>query len=202
MKKFILLGLLSMMSMVGAYEYDAPEEAQAFALEVRGAIFYPESSRIKKVYDKRLYDYELVASKLFCDQGETYLGVGLIHKRGHSLGRKDKTNMRYIPISCGLKYYIPIASRLDFYLGGGVLVGYLHFHDHSKHLRHQNRSKWAFGGIANIGFKLYATENIFFDLFGDYQYQEFHFKHSSHQVRSSSCNLSGFRYGIGIGFSI
>jgi len=193
MKKFILLALFGAVSMLSASD---------ITVEIRGSVFVPQSTRVKKLYDDHLHNYDFVVSKRINKRWDLYVEMGMICKKGRSLGGSNRSRMGFFPTTIGMKYYMPVMKQLDFYLGAGGQYGFLRVHDHSSYMSHNRFRRGAWGGIANSGFRYAITRNIFIDLFADYQFINFHFGGSRHNIRRHDFNMSGPRFGIGIGYNL
>ena len=157
--------------------------------------------KTKSLYFIKLENnYDIIFSQWVNDDWDMFVSAGYMHKHGRSLGSHNHTHMIYFPFTAGMRYYMPVWSDLDYYVGAAVLVGYVRMHDRSRYFRRQKSSKGAGGGGATTGFRWNFTRDFFVDIFGDYQYQKFCFEHARHNIKRHDLNMSGFRAGIGIGF--
>lgn len=121
-------------------------------------------------------------------------------EEGLSIGDQDDTEIYIVPIGLGLKYFFPYKC-LDFYLGGGLLVTYLHMEDHSPFVIPRS-SKWGAGGIAKAGLIMKLNQHVFIDLFTSYNYTRIHFHDTDGgRVVRHTADLSGLIFGGGIGFA-
>lgn len=167
-------------------------------LELKAAYFHPESTLFRKIYGSAgIYGAE-VSVQTWCNLYAWVSGDFFI-KSGHSIGLHDPTNIWFIPIGVGLKYFLPL-NCWDFYFGAGFTGTYVHFHDHSPFVV-QRSHNWAWGGIAKIGVMRTFWQRWFVDLFTSYSYAHagFHEKHHLVIYRHEA-NLGGWAIGGGIGY--
>lgn len=159
--------------------------------ELRVASFYPTSKLFREIYSPKRICYELEVSRKICGNYFLWINTDWFHKHGHSIGFENKTKINLIPVSMGVKYLYPVSCRVGVYAGAGVSYAFLHINNHSRFVhRHVNRQ--GFGGVVKTGVRINITHCAFLDVFGDYLYQRFHFRHHSTEV-------GGFKFGAGVG---
>ncbi|CUI15752.1 conserved hypothetical protein [Candidatus Protochlamydia naegleriophila] len=171
-------------------------------VEARVAYYRPSSKKVKEIYGNGWADYQVELSKGFCDNWRAFVGVSGFSKSGRSLGEHDKTTLRLIPLTFGVKYVYNYAPCVDIYIGGGAAYSWLRIKDHSSYV-HEHVKKSRFGGIAQIGAYYYFNECLFADVFIDYLFQKYDFSNShsySRYVERHDVNLSGFKVGAGLGY--
>ncbi len=173
-----------------------------FEVEAKISAFFPSSKIIRRIYSDAIPYYELEIAKPFCNNWEAWLGVGYLSNDGYALGCKNKTSFYLIPVTFGLKYLYSINPCMDLYTGAGACWSFLNNKDHSPFV-HKNISDDALGGIFKLGFIYRIKEHVFIDIFTEYLYQHFSFKHhyEDHYTLRHNLNMSGFKIGGGLGFN-
>lgn len=173
-----------------------------FEVETKVSAFFPSSKIIRRIYSDVIPYYEFEITKPFCNDWQVWLGAGYFSNEGHAIGCKNKTSFLLIPVTFGLKYIYSISDCMDLYTGAGACWSFLKNKDHSSFV-HKNISNNALGCICKLGFIYRVKENIFIDIFTEYLYQHFSFKHhyAEHYTLRHNLNMSGFKIGGGLGFN-
>lgn len=171
-------------------------------VEAKISAFVPSSKIIRRIYSDAIPYYELEVAKPFCNDWQVWLGVGYLSNDGHSIGCENKTSFQLVPVTFGLKYLYSINPCMDLYTGAGACWSFFKNKDHSPFV-HQNISNNALGGIFKLGFIYRIKEHVFIDIFTEYLYQNFSFKHhyEDHYTIRNNLNMSGFKIGGGLGFN-
>jgi len=184
-----------------------PKQIEASSLsglevETKVSAFIPSSSVIRRIYSDVIPYYELEISKPFWNDWQVFLGVGYLSNEGHAIGCDHKTSLRLIPVTLGLKYVSRINSLIDLYAGAGACVSFLKNKDHSPFV-HENISDQALGGIFKLGLIYRIKQHIFIDIFTEYLYQHFSFRHhyEDHYTIRHNLNMSGIKIGAGLGYN-
>lgn len=212
MKKLaLLLTFLFMASSLTAGDFFdcCPDQCSSWNLcegweaEIRGAGVYSSSSRYRKIYSDWSPEVQVeVAKSVWGENLYGWFNVAYLWDNGHSTPFHNKTNIRMIPLTFGLKYLIPITCDFSAYIGGGAAYSFLRIHDHSDYVKqHISRQNW--GGVIKSGIRYNICECFFLDGFVDYLFQHFSREHnhgsSSRFVETKGADLSGLRVGAGIG---
>lgn len=167
-------------------------------LEAQGAYYLPTDATFKKIYyESGIYGLE--TSIQTWKNLYTWMSASLFTKSGQSIGLENNTNITFIPIGVGLKYLWKVKS-VDLYGGLGALPTYLNIHDQSSYVTQKTR-KWGCGGVAKIGAIINLPQSFFIDLFSSYSYINIS-NHTTYEkkVYDHSANLSGYSFGLGIGY--
>ncbi len=193
------------------WNWDWDWDSLDFSVEARVAYFHPSSKKVRRIYSEGWADYQLEFSAPLGCNWRLWSGVSGFSRKGHSIGFYNDTRLQLIPISLGLKYVYPIAHCTSIYVGGAACYSSLRIKDHSDYV-HEHTRKRAFGGIAQVGLYYSVTDWLFLDVFADYYFQRFHFKHhsyisydgsgydsSSRFVERNTLNMSGYKVGAGVG---
>lgn len=180
-------------------------------LEFRISYYHPTSSELRKMFNSGGINYQLTGTIPICPNSQNLLtrgtnlwtGVDYFSKTGHSIGFDEKTKITIIPITLGIKYFLPSFScRLpgNFYAGGGMKYYFLYTHNHSDTVRRYiNRN--GMGGVGEIGFITNIKNNLILDIFTSYSSKSFDAPSSSNPaVEGTDLNVSGFNIGAGIGY--
>ncbi len=168
----------------------------------RAAYFRPVSHKVKKIYGKNWAEYQVEASLSFRKNWKATIGCGFTENSGHSLGVRDKTKLRMIPLTLGVQRLFNLRSSLDAYVGLGASYGILHIKDYSRYV-HKNTHKCAFGGVVQTGLTYHFTNHISVGGFVEYSLLRFHMSgHRSHPyVKRKSVDMSGMKVGGSINFT-
>ncbi len=165
-------------------------------IEAKGAYYYPTSSDFREIYSSSGM-YGIEGSHQFWRRLYWWASASVFVKEGYSIGLRDRTRIAFYPFGLGLKYLFPY-RKVDFYLGGGGLLGYMHIHDHSAGIP-KKTCRWGGGGIAKAGMIVNCTEHFFLDAFTDYSFLYVPAGHRS-GLTTHTADLSGWSVGLGIGF--
>lgn len=187
-------------------------------LDVQGrvAYFIPQDHHIRSIYSDGLPEYEVeIAAPLnscscLCECNDDLTGwanFSIYQKKGHSIGCSDfryATKVTNWALNFGLKRYFSgclpcFFDNLRPYLGLGIGVARVKFHDHSPYVRN-HVEKYGFALLAKLGFEYQITCNLFLDLFADYSGNWFD-SPSSNSCNSTRCiNTGGLKLGAGLGY--
>ena len=175
-----------------------------FKIEAGISYFYPKSEIFREIYGGGA-DFHFNLSQKIGKQVDLWAGVNYFNKDGHSLGFDQKTTITLIPTSLGLKYFLPPFCiywvKVAPYLNGAFKYYYLEIHDQSDFVdRHTKKD--GLGGVFGIGTYLHFKEHIFMNVLIDYSFKKFHaFHHEKPNIHNYAFDVSGFDFGVGLGFS-
>ena len=196
MKKFILFSLFVLCQAASL---------QAIEIEGRVAYFYPQDTRMREIYGKSGWvNYQIEAAaplSLCCEcssDWDAWTNFTYYQKKGRSNCLNNKTEVNNLAITFGVKRYFDTCTCFNPYLGLGVGFAHVNFHDHSPFVK-EHINRWGTAILVKSGIKYDITCNIFLDLFLDYAYDWFTFKH---RCCGSTRNLStgGINVGLGLGY--
>lgn len=178
------------------------------AFEGRVAYYHPSSGKVRKIYGDGWADYQVQISKGFCRDWRVWVGASGFSRDGDSIGFHDHTNLQFIPIQFGLKYFppfFPLCEEFKFFIGAGACYSFLNIKDHSEHVHHHTH-KEGWGGLIEAGLNYYFWQNAYVSFFVDGFFQEFGFHNSylyscdySDKVIREKIDMSGYKLGVGIG---
>lgn len=173
-----------------------------FNIEGRFAAFVPFEHKVRKIYNDFLPSVEVETSMRVWDCFSAFFNASYVWNTGHSLGVGNKTQLQIVPLSLGLKWVQPWICDIDVYLGAGATYSFLRIHDHSPFV-HEHVNKQAWGGTAKAGFIYHYTSCLFFEGFVDYIYTRFNFHESDDTpyVERNDLNMSGIKFGVGVGYN-
>lgn len=171
-------------------------------VEVRGAGVYSSSSRYREIYSDWSPEVQFEIAKSVWKHLYAWFNAAYLWDEGHSQPFHDKTQIRLVPLTFGLKYIFPVTCDFSVYLGGGAAYSFLRIHDHSPYVRkHTSREAW--GGVVKSGIQYEFCESFFLDVFADYLFQHFSPPNDDDSdyryIETRSANLSGLRIGAGVG---
>lgn len=174
--------------------------ACATILEARFGYFYPTSSVLRRIFDNGGIDYQLYVSGPVYKGLNVWAAIDYFAKSGRSIGGEQKTDIRIIPLSLGLKYisnfkvvnpYIALAPRYFF----------VHVRNHSSSVDRTNSSN-GLGGVVEAGVLFNVNKRLVIDLFADYSYMKMHFSHSKiENVKTHTLQVGGLCTGLGLGYN-
>lgn len=167
-----------------------------WSLQAGASAYYPASHSIRKTYSSVLVDYQIEASRTFFGNWDMWADLDYITSSGNLAGFHDSTRIDVVPISAGVRYYIPVYSNTWWYIGGGGSYTFSHIHHQSGCMK-KNLSKWGFGGVFKTGIKYFFTTSFYLTAFVDYFYQHYHLGHSDRAYRSHCSFKSASNYVIG-----
>lgn len=168
--------------------------------EVRAAYFHPTGSRFDDIYGgSGIYNFEL-SVQTWCDL-YTWFSVGYLRESGKSLGLKNRTTFQMVPLGLGLKYLFSCGCFRP-YLGAGLGVTWMDVDNHSDFVK-KDVDKWGVGGVFKAGSLWYMNNCWFLDFFIDYTYMDIGFSGTSADpfVFRNDADISGFSFGVGLGYS-
>ena len=166
-------------------------------LEVRFSYFRPSSELLRKIYDNGGINYELTASLPVWRRLNIWEAVDYFSKDGRSLGGHQKTEIRIIPLTLGLKYIYDI-KKFSLYGGLGFRYFFVHVKNHSESVD-RSISENGLGGVVEAGIMYQFLKHWVADVFGSYSFKELHTHTSRDNVKTHSLEVGGWNVGGGIG---
>ena len=100
-------------------------------LEVKGGYFFFSEHKLREIYNKGGEDIQLSFSYAFLRKLQLYGSVEYLERHGRSLNSHQRTRIREIPISLGLKAVFPIHSKIDYYFTLGPRYFFVHIKNKS-----------------------------------------------------------------------
>jgi len=158
-------------------------------VELRVAAFMPQKQLFRDIYGDVLPNYQLEISRTLCSPWEAFANIGFLYKKGHVHGC-GSSKIWVVDITLGPKYNFCISRCLDFYLGAGICLGGAHVNN--KFCCSNKETAFILGGKIKTGFNFFLENNLYFDLFLDYFYEEAFF--------SNRVNIGGLNAGLGMGW--
>jgi len=161
--------------------------------ELRGGYFYPTSKKFREIYKSGGPEGELEIAAIFKKNWIAWGNVNYFQRNGHSIGFHDKTFIRMIPISLGIKYQFLACGRVSPYLGFGATYTFSQITNDSDFVK-RDVKKGGFGFVVKSVTYIKLSDHFLMDLFADYYYQKIHF------YDSNKVDMGGFRMGAGLGY--
>lgn len=148
--------------------------AHDILLEFKGAYFLPTNHTFRKVYHNggAIWGPELTGRLYKSLYG--FVSTDIFMRKGKSLGLCIPTHVTTVNIGLGLKYMVPFSCG-DFYVGLGIMPGYLHTKDKSPYVI-SPRNKGFCGGIAKMGAYFDLPKSFVIDLFFNFSFANAKFK--------------------------
>jgi hypothetical protein len=170
-----------------------------FTAKAEFSYFQPSDDTFQDIYGGGI-DYGFDLSTSVWRSLDVFFGFDYFEKDGHSLGGHNKTNIRIIPLSAGLRYRFMIYSFWDIYLGLGPTYSFLKIQDHSPYVKeHVTKSDW--GGVGQIGMNFYPVKYLILSIFCDYFYTKMNFSGNHCNVERHDAYIGGFNAGGAIGIT-
>lgn len=179
MKRAILIGLCILVTA-------GISSAADFKLEIKGRYFSPSDQDFKDIYGAG-FMYGGEAAVGIMDNLDIFASAAIFNQSGELTFTAEETDIRIIPIRAGIKYYLPLAAAMDFYLGGGA--NYC-LYEESNPIGEISDSGLGFFGQAGVN--AFLSENFFLDAYAGY---------SSCKVQPADfeVNIGGLEAGLGLG---
>lgn len=193
MKRHVISALLAT-SMLSMFSKD-------MILEFKGSYFLPTSSRFKECYKGSVlfgpeFTFQLRENKNWY----AFISLEYFKQKGRFLSLCDSTTLRLLPLTAGIKYFLPIHTYANFYFGFGFQSEYIH-QKSRRALITSKKTWWGFGGRGKIGSYIKLPHNFIIDLFFDYSFvwtsKNNFYGHTAIPVRT---NGSGAIFGAALGY--
>lgn len=178
--------------LIGSIEAFKPELQPEFRI----GYFRPSETKFRKIYQEWSAQCQFEVSTPVYTPMPIYgwFNVGYDYTRGLSLGLKNRTSIRLVPMTLGLKYYWCLMPRLSVYLGAGGGGTYVQIHDDNPDVvRHTNKMAWGVALKSGLNYKI--GRSAFADFFVDYTYMHL----AVHGKNRNNANLGGLIIGFGAG---
>ncbi len=159
-------------------------------IEGRVAAFIPQSGRFRDIYGTAAPYYQLEVTWPTCQHWMGWANVSYFCKDGRSDPLKDKTTIRIVPLSAGVKYGCFLSKSIELYIGVGASYAWVNTRDHSSFVK-SRINKHAFGGVLKLGLSK-RCDWFYTSIFFDYQWQVTNSKH----CRSVGGALLGGSIGV------
>jgi len=188
------------------------EAGHPLLVETKVAYYRPFDHMVRKIYAPRLANYQLEATypfsteKKIWNQFNVWGAVNYIRTEGESLWLRERSKMRTVPLTLGIKWMWPFRDEikendLQLYIGLGMRYFFVRI-DNETHYAIEKVTFNGMGGVAEVGGLLYINPRVFLDFFMDASYRRFHSSSKDgHPVTRRSLQAGGFSAGGGIGFT-
>lgn len=182
-------------------------KARETILEFKGAYFLPTNSCFKDIYGNgsAMYGPELTVQLCEDKNWYAFASIDYFQKKGKSLGLCNFTKVKLIPLTFGMKYFLPTCrDRVSFYTGLALVAENVRTNNCSQFVE-QDQSTWGIGGIVKVGTYCYLPHNFLIDMFIDYSFVKAGSGLCKYQdsfvVQPLKANVSGALFGVGLGYS-
>lgn len=161
--------------------------------------FRPSRNRFRTIYGSSLINYRLSLQLQLCGQLYALLDTNFLHKNGKSIGLQDATKVFLVPIDIGMKYYIPIAKWVSFYVKAAGEITATFIENDTPFVEDIAQSSG--GAVTGVGlFSSFMEDSSFcIDLFADYSFVKLH-TFGTATSNEGRCELGGLILGGGIGY--
>lgn len=179
-------------------------------VEFRTSYFRPSSSEIRDLFHDGRVNYQLTGTcpiyggPMLLARGINLWGaVDYLSVNGRSLGLAEKTTLRMVPLTLGIKYFSPSIGAqcpIHFYAAGGMKYYFVHSHNSSDAVQ-RSVNRHGMGGVLEAGLMTTLLQHYLFDLFMAYSFKSFRAPSTSNPaVEGRGLNVSGLNVGAGIGY--
>jgi len=170
------------------------------ALEIKVGYFFFSDHKMQKIYDRGGLDVQASISYPMWRWLQIYGSVEYLEKHGRSLNAYQKTRIREVPLSLGLKPIIRLSPKVEYYFTLGPRYIFVCQHNHSSFVDKKIRQS-GLGGFVNTGFNFHINPHLLIDVFGEYSYKQMHFHSSKTNVYGRNIQVGGFTFGAGLGYA-
>ena len=172
--------------------------APSLIIEAKFSYFDFSSHQLRKIYHNGGINYELAASMPVWYGLNIWAAADYFSKDSHSLGGHQKTEIRIIPLTLGLKYIYAI-KNFSLYVGTGFRYFFVRTRNHSHYVDHKI-SRSGLGGVVEGGALYLFAKHFVLDVFGSYSFKKLHTHTSRHAVYTHGEQVGGWNVGGGIGY--
>ncbi|MDR3624072.1 MAG: OmpW family outer membrane protein [Chlamydiales bacterium] len=175
----------------------------------RTSYFYPSSSTFRDMFQGGV-NFQLTSTipiykrqNLWLKRATLWTGIDYFYKDGHSTFLSDKTHIQIIPLTLGLKYYLPslcFKLPLTCYVAAGMRYYFVHTHNDSNVVQ-QVIDRSGVGAVVETGVMTAIYDHIILDLFVSYSFKYFRAPSIDNlAVEGVGLNVGGVNVGMGIGY--
>lgn len=180
-------------------------------LEFRPSYFYPISKGIREAFHNGGINYQITGQfPVYCGKNawlqgmNVWAGVDYFSRDGRTSALNNKTRLRIVPLTLGLKFFFPAigsVAPVNFYIGSGMKYFFVYNYTDSDYVK-RNIYAHGMGGVVETGFTTTVIEHLVFDVFASYSFKTFQAPSLSKYpaVEPTSMNISGVNIGGGIGY--
>ena len=188
-------------------------DSTGILLEFRASYYYPTSKGIREAFDNGGVNYQITGSfPVYYGANPWIRGINIwgaidyFSKEGRTSGLNNKTRLRIVPLTLGLKYFFPAigtTAPVNFYIGSGMKYFFIYNYTDSDYVK-RNLYANGMGGVVETGFTTTVMKHLVFDVFASYSFKTFDAPSLSKYpaVEPTKTNMSGINVGGGIGYKI
>lgn len=168
-------------------------------LEAKAGYFFFSDDKMRKVFNAGGWDVQLCGSFPLSRWLQLYGSIEYLERHGKSLQDHQRTSIREIPLSLGLKPVVKISEGVQYYFTFGPRYFFVHTHSHSSFMD-KNLNSNGLGGFVNTGFNFFPWNGaLLIDVFGEYSYKRLHFHPHKANTQGRTVQVGGFCFGFGLG---
>ncbi|WP_420421119.1 hypothetical protein [Simkania sp.] len=171
-------------------------EARTITLEGKGSYFLSTNHRFRSIYGGAGL-YRIETNIQIWNDLYAWANAGYMYASGDS-SRGNHTHLHLVPVSGGVSYFWKVGS-VSPYVGVGPILAYSHISNHATGV---TRNQDGFGGgfVVKTGANFYFYQSLFVDVFTDYSFIRVAYHHSDKRTTHHKGDLSGFNFGLGLGY--
>jgi len=182
-------------------------------LEFRPSYFYPISKGIRQAFHNGGVNYQITGAfpvyygnNAWLQGLDVWAAVDYFSREGRTSGLGNKTRLRIVPLTLGLKYFFPdlgTVAPVNFYVASGMKYFFVYNYTDSDYAQ-KNVYANGMGGVVETGFTSTVMKHLVLDIFASYSFRTFGAPSISSSkypaVIPTGMNISGVNVGGGIGY--
>jgi hypothetical protein len=166
--------------------------------DLKAAIF--TDPRMQSVYYGEGADIQLSSTYTVWNWVQLYAAVDYLRRRGLFLEAEEKTFITEIPVSFGIKPFVELSSKSQYFLALGPQYIYVHQHTRSA-TGDRNTSDHGFGGFLKTGFTFFPISHLVIDAFLEYTFGWADLNFSEEDVSFRTVQIGTIAFGAGLGWT-
>lgn len=169
-------------------------------LEAKAGYFFFTSSKMRKVYNEGGWDVQVSSTYPIWKWLHAYASVEFSERHGRPLHSHNKTWIRQLPLSLGLRPVIKLCPKVQYYITLGPRYSFVHVDNNASNVS-KNLNHSGLGGFVNTGFNFLPWGHLLLDVFGEYSYNKMRFHSSKPNVYFRRTQVGGLTFGVGLGYA-
>ena len=176
------------------------KELNGGGVEVKGAYFFFVGAQMRKVYDQGGWDLQISGAYPIRRWLAIYASAEYLQASGTSTSGHERTTIRQVPLSLGLKPMISIGPRAKYYISAGPRYFFVYSNTDSSRVASSTHHN-GLGGFLHTGFNLFPRRYLLVDLFAEVSY--FRMKGPSTDLPSygKEIQVGAVSFGAGLGYA-
>ncbi len=175
------------------------DRVSLFLIEIKPAYFYFQDATFRHTYDNGGCLTSLEADVRLIQDLRLWAEVGYLYKSGHVKSAYNaKTNITFVPLSLGLRYFVNLPNGVHLYAKIGPNWCYCKTKQDYAYVPRKVTKK-VFGATFGIGGLIYLAKDFYLDIFSSYYYDKKTFTDPTSNLRIKRY-FGGNTIGLGVGY--